>query len=227
MMDVAEAEEAARGTDEATKQAGPRDSLAPSCGEAPRRNAPADQEAQGDSAGSVNQPVAQVLPAALGVDTGKDDTSTLPEAVGDTSTSSVVTVKAPSQAPKVGEHKDSNDLPLKKRGVQAPTNVAADSKRPHPRPAMRVLKRPRLAPRNRQQRLCKDCSRLLHHVQTFQPIIPAATSSQSGSQQLHRTALPAMVRSSHGLDAKGERNATGLLSCRQNVPCISVECRQP
>ncbi|KAH7934640.1 hypothetical protein HPB51_028999 [Rhipicephalus microplus] len=54
MMDVVEADEAALCTDEATKQAGPRDSLASFCGEAPKRNTPADQEAQGDLAGSVN-----------------------------------------------------------------------------------------------------------------------------------------------------------------------------
>ncbi|KAL3205165.1 hypothetical protein MRX96_052990, partial [Rhipicephalus microplus] len=86
--------------------------------EALKRSTPADQEAQGDSAGSVIQPVAQALPAALRVDTGKADTPTLPEVAGDTSMSSVVTAKAPenSPAPKVGERKDANELPLEKSG---------------------------------------------------------------------------------------------------------------
>ncbi|KAL3242254.1 hypothetical protein MRX96_021300 [Rhipicephalus microplus] len=134
MRNDVEAEKAARGTDEATNQAGPRDSLAPSCGEASKRNAPADEEAQGDSAGSVNQPAAQALPVALGVDTGKGDTPTLPEDVGDTSMSYVVTVKASesSPAPKDGERKDGNELLVEKSGVQALTNVAAAPKRPHP-----------------------------------------------------------------------------------------------
>ncbi|KAL3173621.1 hypothetical protein MRX96_041445 [Rhipicephalus microplus] len=116
------------------QQARPRDSLAPFCSEAPKRNTPVDQEAQGDSAGSVNQPVAQALPAALRVDTSKGDTPNLPEAAGDTSMSSVVTVKAPenSPTPKVDERKDANELPLGKSGVQTPTNVAAAPKRPHP-----------------------------------------------------------------------------------------------
>ncbi|KAL3188953.1 hypothetical protein MRX96_003102 [Rhipicephalus microplus] len=114
--------------------AGTRDPLAPSCGEAPERNAPADQEAQGDSAVSVNQPAAKVLPAALEVETGKADTPTLPRAAGDSSTSLLVTVKAPESSParKVGERKDANELPLENSGVQTPTNVAAAPKRPHP-----------------------------------------------------------------------------------------------
>ncbi|KAL3227094.1 hypothetical protein MRX96_048855 [Rhipicephalus microplus] len=114
----------------------PRDSLAPFCSEAPKRNTPADQEAQGDSAGSVNQLVAQALHAALRFDTGKGDTPTLPEAAGDTTISPMVTVKAPesSPAPKDGEREDANELPLEKSGFKIPTHGAAASKRPPPPP---------------------------------------------------------------------------------------------
>ncbi|KAL3191408.1 hypothetical protein MRX96_059790 [Rhipicephalus microplus] len=101
---------------------------------APERNAPADQEAQSDSAGFVNQPAAQLLPAALGVDASKGDTPTLQKVAGDTSMSSVVTVKAPesSPAPKDGKRKDATELPLEKSGVQAPNYVAAAPKHQQP-----------------------------------------------------------------------------------------------
>ncbi|KAL3246459.1 hypothetical protein MRX96_057662 [Rhipicephalus microplus] len=67
-------------------------------------------------AGTVNQMVAQVLPAALGADTRKRDTPTVRGVVGH-STLTTVKATASSPAPKAGERQDSNEPPPKKSGV--------------------------------------------------------------------------------------------------------------
>ncbi|KAL3194748.1 hypothetical protein MRX96_016060 [Rhipicephalus microplus] len=194
---------------------GPRDSLAPSCGEAPKRNALADQEAQGDSARSVNQPAAQVLPAASEVDTGKGGIPTLSEAAGDTS--SVLTGESPRKLTSTqgGERKDANELPLEKSGVQAPTNVAAAPKRS---PASKES-----AETSTPGTEEPPAKTLQERWPTIRPCpnFPADKCGGNVEPVGQSTGTPDGttgdgIRSSHGLDAKGERNAAGFLSYLQN-----------
>ncbi|XP_037502329.1 cortactin-binding protein 2-like [Rhipicephalus sanguineus] len=118
-MDVAEAEEAARGIDEAKKQA----------------DAAADHQAAGDSSGSkAKQPETQALSEATSGDARKGVTPTLQRAAGDSTGTSEATVKTTTSPPppKGGELKSANELPPEKSGVPTTTSATAASKRPHP-----------------------------------------------------------------------------------------------
>ncbi|KAL3256870.1 hypothetical protein MRX96_046565 [Rhipicephalus microplus] len=134
----------------------------------------------------VNQPVAQVLPAALGVNTGKRDTPTLLRAPGNSTVSSVVTVKATesSPAPKVGERKDSNEPPQEKSGVQAPTNVAAAPKRPHPLASNECAETTMPGTEEPPARTLQEEQPSIRPRPTFQPISAVAMSRQPGSQSI-------------------------------------------
>ncbi|XP_049273091.1 uncharacterized protein LOC125759032 [Rhipicephalus sanguineus] len=134
IMDVAEAEEAASGTDESGKRTGPLDTAAPCGGNAPQGDVP-EQEAAEDSTGSKgNQPTKQVLPASSGADTRTVPVPTHQGAPGDFAGSSDTTEKGTESSPatKCGEQKNQNEPKAEKGGVQTPTNAAAASKRPHP-----------------------------------------------------------------------------------------------
>ncbi|XP_037520559.1 mediator of RNA polymerase II transcription subunit 1-like [Rhipicephalus sanguineus] len=125
-MDVAEAEEAARGIEDAKKQVGPPDTSAPSGADAPKE-APADQQAAGDSSGSkAKQQETQALSVASGGDTRKGVTPPLPRAAGDSTGSSEATAKTTTS------FKGANELSPEKSGVPTPTSATAASKRPHP-----------------------------------------------------------------------------------------------
>ncbi|KAH8028932.1 hypothetical protein HPB51_020552 [Rhipicephalus microplus] len=110
----------------AKKQSVPPQWLAPSSSDGPKVHVQVDQTAQGDLDGSVNQPVALVLPVPLGGGIRKGDTSTLQRKVGDSTVSFVAPAKPTkrSSAPKLGERQDSNEPLPEKSGVLAPNNVA-------------------------------------------------------------------------------------------------------
>ncbi|XP_037529301.1 uncharacterized protein LOC119406642 [Rhipicephalus sanguineus] len=135
LMDVAEAEEAARGIDEAGKRSGPEDTSTPSSGDAPKGDGPVDQPAVGDMSGTKgHQPATQVVPAASGCDTRKGKAPTLHRGAGESSVSTDASpaVTSSSPAPKVGEPTSLNEPQPEKSGVHTPPNVTAASKRPHP-----------------------------------------------------------------------------------------------
>ncbi|KAL3190087.1 hypothetical protein MRX96_020409 [Rhipicephalus microplus] len=94
---------------------------------------PANKEARSDLDGTVNQQLTRIVPAALGGYHRKGDTSTLQRAAGDSTVSSVPTVKATESSParEVGERKDSNTPSPEWSGVLPPSNVATASKRLH------------------------------------------------------------------------------------------------
>ncbi|KAH7977109.1 hypothetical protein HPB51_027033 [Rhipicephalus microplus] len=122
-MDVAEAEEAARGTEETRKQAGL------SSDDAPKRGPPADQQPEADVTGPpCTQPVGQGSLAAKERDAGERD---LPTPQGAASEVDWWTGTM-GKASKGGDLKSPKDLQSEKSGVQAPTSLAVASKRPHP-----------------------------------------------------------------------------------------------
>ncbi|XP_037505611.1 U1 small nuclear ribonucleoprotein C-like [Rhipicephalus sanguineus] len=135
-MDVAEAEEAARGTEDARRQTGPPDTAALTGGDAPKGVVPGGLQAVGDSSGSPgNDPLTQVLPAASsGGGTGEGVVPALQRAAVDSaaSTETPGTATDSDPAAKVGDVKTSKEPPPEKSGVPMPTNAVAASKRPHP-----------------------------------------------------------------------------------------------
>lgn len=136
-MDVAEAGEAARGTVEERKRAGPVDASAAPGGEATKGERPVEQQAADDASGSKDSlPGAHALPASSVGACRKHGVPGHQRTVGDSAASVDTTVKVmedrPASVPMAVESQGPTELQPDKGVALTTAGVTVASKRPHP-----------------------------------------------------------------------------------------------
>ncbi|KAH6946746.1 hypothetical protein HPB50_014832 [Hyalomma asiaticum] len=137
LMDVAETEEAARGTVEEGKRAGPVDASAAPSGEATKGECPVEQQAADEASGSKDSlPGAHTLPASSVGTCRKHVVPGHQRTVGDSAATVETTVKVmadrPASAPMAVESQGPTELQPEKGIALTPAGVTVASTRNHP-----------------------------------------------------------------------------------------------
>ncbi|KAH6942305.1 hypothetical protein HPB50_003813 [Hyalomma asiaticum] len=136
-MDVAEAEEAARGTVEEGKRAGPVDASAAPGGQATKGERPVEQQTADEASGSKDSlPAAHALPASSVGACRKHGVPGHQRTVGDSAASVDTTVKVmedrPASVPMAVESQGPTELQPDKGVALTSAGVTVASKRPYP-----------------------------------------------------------------------------------------------
>ncbi|KAH6929627.1 hypothetical protein HPB50_003332 [Hyalomma asiaticum] len=132
-MDVAETEDAARGTEEIAKRTEMLESSTASTGVDPKGDELVDQQTAGNTSGAAeNQASAPDFPASVGGATLRRDPPVSP-AVACDPTGPTATAPGSSSASKIDDPKGPNALNQEKGGVRTQTGVSAAGKRRFPK----------------------------------------------------------------------------------------------